>query len=138
MYCMYLNWLYCNKNPLTEIISYIWKSESVKMLVIRLFVILWTVGHQAPLSMEFSRQEFWSGKKKDSSGKKIPFSRESLQPRYQIPVFLYCRQILYHLSHPGSLIIQLNNIFNDNFFHNIYRKCIVSIMITKGGFSTKT
>ena len=26
-----------------------------------LFVILWTVAHQAPLSMEFSRQEYWSG-----------------------------------------------------------------------------
>ena len=27
----------------------------------RLFVILWTVAHQAPLSMGFSRQEYWSG-----------------------------------------------------------------------------
>ena len=26
-----------------------------------LFVTLWTVAHQAPLSMEFSRQEHWSG-----------------------------------------------------------------------------
>ena len=26
-----------------------------------LFVILWTAAHQAPLSMEFSRQEYWSG-----------------------------------------------------------------------------
>ena len=26
-----------------------------------LFVIPWTIAHQAPLSMEFSRQEFWSG-----------------------------------------------------------------------------
>ena len=25
---------------------------------VRLFVILWTVAHQAPLSMEFSRQEY--------------------------------------------------------------------------------
>ena len=25
-----------------------------------LFATLWTVGHQAPLSMEFSRQEYWS------------------------------------------------------------------------------
>ena len=28
---------------------------------IRLFVTLWTVAHQAPLSMGFSRQEYWSG-----------------------------------------------------------------------------
>ena len=28
---------------------------------IRLFVTPWTVAHQDPLSMEFSRQEYWSG-----------------------------------------------------------------------------
>ena len=28
---------------------------------IRLFVTPWTVAHQAPLSMGFSRQEYWSG-----------------------------------------------------------------------------
>ena len=28
---------------------------------IQLFVTLWTVAHQALLSMEFSRQEYWSG-----------------------------------------------------------------------------
>ena len=28
---------------------------------VRLFVVLWTVAYQAPPSMEFSRQEYWSG-----------------------------------------------------------------------------
>ena len=28
---------------------------------VQLLVIPWTVTHQAPLSMEFSRQEYWSG-----------------------------------------------------------------------------
>ena len=28
---------------------------------VRLFVTLWTVAHQAPLSMGFSRKEYWSG-----------------------------------------------------------------------------
>ena len=28
---------------------------------VRLFVTLWTVARQAPLSMEFSRQEYWRG-----------------------------------------------------------------------------
>ena len=32
-----------------------------KWLQSQLFVTLWTVAHQAPLSMGFSRQEFWSG-----------------------------------------------------------------------------
>ena len=34
----------------------------VKLLSrVRLFATLWTVAHQAPLSMGFSRQEYWSG-----------------------------------------------------------------------------
>ena len=28
---------------------------------VQLFVALWTVARQAPLSMRFSRQEYWSG-----------------------------------------------------------------------------
>ena len=28
---------------------------------VQLFVTPWTVTHQAPLSMEFSRQEYWIG-----------------------------------------------------------------------------
>ena len=28
---------------------------------VRLFMTPWTVAHQAPPSMEFSRQEYWSG-----------------------------------------------------------------------------
>ena len=28
---------------------------------VQLFVTVWTVAHQAPLSMEFSRQEYWLG-----------------------------------------------------------------------------
>ena len=35
------------------------KSESLSH--VQLFAALWTVAHQAPLSMEFSRQEHWSG-----------------------------------------------------------------------------
>ena len=35
---------------------------SVKLLSsVRLFVTPWTIAHQAPPSMEFSRQEYWSG-----------------------------------------------------------------------------
>ena len=28
---------------------------------VQLFETLWTIAHQAPLSMGFSRQEYWSG-----------------------------------------------------------------------------
>ena len=46
---------------------------------VRLFAIPWTVAHQAPLSMEFSRQEYWSGLPFPSPG-------ESSQPRNQTQV----------------------------------------------------
>ena len=59
-----------------------------------ILVTPWTVACQAPLSMEFSRQESWSGLPFPSPGD-LP------NPRIKLPS-LYCRQILYHLSHQGS------------------------------------
>ena len=43
-----------------------WSEVKVEVKVkslshIRLFVTPWTAAYQAPQSMEFSRQEFWSG-----------------------------------------------------------------------------
>ena len=36
--------------------------EEVKLLSrVRLFATLWTVAHQVPLSMGFSRQDYWNG-----------------------------------------------------------------------------
>ena len=37
------------------------ESESVSCLIVWLFVNPWTIAHQAPSSLEFSRQESWSG-----------------------------------------------------------------------------
>ena len=40
----------------------IYSTEEVKLLsCARFFAIQWTAAYQAPLSMEFSRQEYWSG-----------------------------------------------------------------------------
>ena len=36
-------------------------SKCYSLSRVQLFEALWTVTHQAPLSMEFSRQEYWSG-----------------------------------------------------------------------------
>ena len=41
---------------------------------VQLYVTLWTVAHQAPLSMEFSRQEYWGGNA-------MPSARGSSQSR---------------------------------------------------------
>ena len=49
-------------SPLLLLVHFVAMKVKVKSLSrVRLFVTLWTVAHQAPLSMEFSRQEYWSG-----------------------------------------------------------------------------
>ena len=55
----------------------------------QLFEILWTAAHQAPLSMDFSRQEYWSGLP-------FPFSGESYPPKDQTGIFCIGRWIVYH------------------------------------------
>ena len=64
-----------------------------------LFAILWTVAHQAPLAMGFSKQEYW---KTAPSGSQwlvaISFSRGSSWPRDRTPIsFVPCigKYILY-------------------------------------------
>ena len=41
--------------------SYSLKVKVKSLSRVRLFAIPWTVAYQAPQSMEFSRQEYWSG-----------------------------------------------------------------------------
>ena len=37
------------------------QSEVKSLICVQLFVTPWTVAHQAPPSMGFSRQEYWNG-----------------------------------------------------------------------------
>ena len=60
----------------------------------QLFVPPWTVAHQAPLSVGFSRQEYWSGLPCPPPGN---LSNPEIKPRSP-----HCRRILYRLSHQGS------------------------------------
>ena len=39
----------------------LFESQSISHSVVPNFVTPWTLASQAPLSMEFSRQEYWSG-----------------------------------------------------------------------------
>ena len=58
---------------------------------VRLFATPWTVACQAPLYMEFSRQEYWSA---------LPFpSPEDLSDPGIEPGSLSLQAILYHLSY---------------------------------------
>ena len=56
-----------------------------------------TVACQAPLSMEFSRQEYWSG---------CHFLLQRIFPTQGVnPGLPHCRQRLYYLSYQGSLVL---------------------------------
>ena len=61
---------------------------------VQLFVTLWTVAHQASLSMGLSRQEYWSGLS-------CPPARDLLNQGSNL-CHLHCRWILYLLSHRGN------------------------------------
>ena len=67
-----------------------WKSFSH----VQLFATPWTVAHQAPLSLEFSRQEYWSGLPCPAPG---DLPNPGVEPRS-----LACQWILSCLSHQGS------------------------------------
>ena len=60
-------------------------------------MISWTIARQAPLSMGFSRQEYWSGLHSLLQG--ICLTQGSN------PGLPHCRQILNHLSHQGGYLI---------------------------------
>ena len=68
-------------------LTYMWRSPSC----VRLYVTPWTWAHQAPLSMEFSRQEYWNG---------LPFQfpRWYSQPQNRTDVSCIGWQILHHLA----------------------------------------
>ena len=66
-------------------------SESVSCSVMSDSATPWTVARQAPLSMEFPRQEHWSG---------LPFPSQGIFLTQGLNVgLLHCGWILYHLSH---------------------------------------
>ena len=70
-------------SPPTYSLILFFKILLCSLLCIWLFVTPWIVAHQAPPSMGFSRQEYWSGFA-------ISFSRGSSQPRDRTCVSYVC------------------------------------------------
>ena len=70
------------------------KQDVLGCSVVSDFVTPWTAACQAPLSMGFFRQEYWSG---------LPFPSPGFFPtqglNLSLPRLLHFRQILYPLSH---------------------------------------
>ena len=81
----------------------------------------WTVAHQAPLSMGFSRQEHWSGLSFPSPGD-LPNSR--IKPRVSCFAhrFLHGRQILCWLSYEGRPSVKWSECNLPSPSHNVLRE----------------
>ena len=63
---------------------------------------LWTAAHQAPLSMGFSRQEYWSGLSRPPPGRDalLPFPDPGIEPESLLSPALQTDSL--PLSHQGS------------------------------------
>ena len=73
-----------------------WKWKYSSLCHVQLFVAPWTVAHQAPLSLEFSRLNTGVGCHSPFQG---IFLTLGLNPGLS-----HCRQILYHLSYQGRCL----------------------------------
>ena len=94
-YTVHLSYARFVPYPFSKGISFLicqWKTESCS--VVSNSATPWTVVPQAPLSIEFSRQEYWSGSHSLLQGI-FPTQRSN-------PNLLHCRQILYCLSNQRS------------------------------------
>ena len=70
------------------------------VLVCLTLATAWTVAYQAPLSMAFSRQEYYSG---------LPFPFQGIFLTQELnPGLLHLWQILYLLSYEGSPLVLYN------------------------------
>ena len=73
-----------SSSPFTCVAFSPWRSDACAILLlscVRLFVTPWTVACQAPLSMRFSRQGYWSGVLT------MPSSRRSSKPQGRTQVY---------------------------------------------------
>ena len=87
----------------------------------QLFVTPRTVPHQAPLSMEFSREEYWSGLPCSPLG---DLPNPGIEPKQGL---LHCRRILYHHSLQGSS--QINQCINSLVIKENYHLLTASMII---------
>ena len=62
---------------------------------VQLFATLWTVAYQAPLSMGFSRQEYWSG---------LPFPSPMRESEREVAQSLMSNMVSYFISLAFSMI----------------------------------
>ena len=82
------------------------------------FVNPWTVAHEAPLSMEFSRQENWSKLPSPAPG---DLSKPGVKPTCLVLRALAGGFLpLCHLGSPNKILFLFNNYHNLLFFYQLF------------------
>ena len=99
----------------------LWKSEK-SLSRVQLFVTPWTGAYQAPPSMEFSKQEYWSGLPFPSPGDLPVPGIEPSSPALQA-------LLLYRLSHQGSIMTNLDSILKGRDITLPTKVCLVKAMV---------
>ena len=103
VYCIGRQVLY-HQHHLGSLQKHYTKSETQQLSVSRLFAIPQTVAHQAPLSMEFSMQEYRSGLSFPSPGDLSDSEVEPVSPAFQADSLP-----LSHQGSPGGVLYELSN-----------------------------
>ena len=90
-----------------------WKVKVKSLSCVRLFTTQWTAAHQAPPSMGFSRQEYWSGVP-------LPSPLSSARP----PIFrLFFKLNKIHAGKPLLVEVQLKAFLTDRAAMKTYGNC---------------
>ena len=85
-----------------------WKVKVKSLSHVRLLATPWTAAHQAPLSMGFSRQEYWSGQVGLSGLSKVMFQKPRYTPwfwlgkKYDLFLYLLAFQMQRMKSYHGK------------------------------------
>ena len=110
-----------------------WVSEWVKSLShVQLFATPWTVAHQAPPSMEFSRQAYWSGLQCGSIAilirKSVLIHENRMNLSVYLVLFSYLSTTFYSSQSKSFAILLLS--FIPKFFFQCYYKwnCFLNLV----------
>ena len=86
-----------------------WKVKGKSLSRVRLVVTPWTAAHQAPLSMGFSRQEYWSGVPLPSPKIMVHLNSCALLSEIQSVAKAGLNSCSAHSTHPLALLYPLQH-----------------------------
>ena len=120
----------CLKMPIIHTHTHTHRIAIVYTVISDSFATLWTIAHQAPLSLVFPRQENWTGLPFPSPGDVSNPGIKPVSPALQVdslPLSHHNREYIMTLCYIMSLSIYIviyNDIMLYNIIYNVYDTCI--------------